>query len=343
MSTQQRHEPWLQVKNETSNDRELTQASATREALSQAMLADKRVFVMGQGVDDPGGMFGCTKDLHKEFGKDRSFDTPLAETALMGVAVGAALGDMRPVYFHNRPDFLFLSADQLINHAAKWRYMFGGRQNVPSVVWACIGRGWASAAQHSQAPLAFFAQVPGLKVVTPTTPLDAKGLMLSAIEDPDPVVIFEHRLNFKKKCHVPSEMYKIPIGKAVIRRTGSDVSLIASSYMVHECLAAAVELEKRGVSAEVVDMLSLRPLDTESIVGSVNKTCRAVVADCGWLTYGISAEVAALISEQCFYKLRFPVVRIACPDSPTPAADVLERAFYPGAEQIVAAVERMTT
>ncbi len=318
--------------------RALNYAEAIREALDQALSMDPRVFVMGQGVDDPSGMFGTTKKLHKKFGGDRVFDTPLAETALMGVANGAAIGGMRPIYFHNRPDFLYLAMDQLVNHASKWYYMFGGRVNVPVVVWACIGRGWGSAAQHSQAPHAMFMHVPGLKLIMPSTCFDAKGLMLSAIADPNPVLIIEHRFNFRNKGLVPEQPYFVPIGKGVIRKPGSDVTIIGVSHMMTEAFNAAQDLEKEGISAEVLDPRTLRPLDEEIILKSVSKTGRVIIADVGWKTAGAGAEIAATIVEKGFKYLKAPIKRVSCPDLPTPAGYTLEEAFYRGSPDIIRAV-----
>lgn len=343
----ERYEPWLSVPPAPpvvpgaaptgQGTRSLTAADATREALAQAMGMDERVFVMGQGVDDPGGYWGCTRGLHDEFGPERCFDTPLAETSLMGVAVGAALQGMRPIYFHNRPDFLYLSMDQLINHASKWSYMFGGRIGVPLVVWACIGRGWGSAAQHSQAPHALFQHIPGLKVILPGSPRDSKGLLLEAIADPNPVIVIEHRMNLRASGEVPSEMYRTPFGEAAIRREGADVSLVALSHMVRECECAAVELERHGVNAEIVDVRTLRPMDTETILTSVARTGRVVLCDMGWKTGGCTAEIAAVLAERGLNSLKAPVVRVSCPDVPTPAGFTLEAAFYPGVAEIVAA------
>lgn len=317
--------------------RTLTYAETIMEALDQALTMDSRVFVMGQGVDDPAGMFGTTKDLHKRFGSSRVFDTPLAETALMGVANGAAIGGMRPVYFHNRPDFLYLAMDQLVNHASKWFYMFGGRVHVPLVVWACIGRGWGSAAQHSQAPHAMFMHVPGLKLVMPGACFDAKGLMLSAIADHNPVLIIEHRFNFRNKGLVPQEPYFVPLGKGVIRKQGSDVTIIGISYMMKEAFMAAKQLEKEGISAEVLDPRTLKPLDEEIILNSVSKTGRAIIADVGWKTAGAGAEIAATIVEKGFEYLKAPIKRVSCPDVPTPAGYTLEEGFYPGTRDIIKA------
>jgi len=320
-----------------ANARRLSYAEAIREALVRAMSDDKSVFVMGQGADDPSGMFGVTKGLHLQFGRDRVFDTPLAETALTGIAAGAAMGGMRPVYFHNRPDFLYLAMDQLVNHAAKWHYMFGGAVSVPMVVWACIGRGWGSAAQHSQALQGIFMHVPGLKLVMPSSCYDAKGLMLSAIADDNPVLILEHRFNFKMKGYAPERAYRIPFGKAAIRRRGRDLTIIAISHMVTEAYEAAQELAGEGIEAEVLDLRTLRPLDERTMIDSVARTGRAVIADTGWLTGGITAELSALVAEKTFARLKAPVRRVACPDTPTPAGYTLEAAFYVGKKEIIRA------
>ena len=339
--------PWSKVKPELNEPdfcqelegacRRLSYAQAIREALDQAMALDPSVFVMGQGVDDPAGMFGTTLNLSKKYGRERVFDTPLAENALTGVAVGAAIGAMRPVYFHNRPDFLLLAMDQLVNHASKWSYMFGGAVNVPLVIWACIGRGWGSAAQHSQALQGLFMHVPGLKLVMPSTCFDAKGLMLSAIADNNPVIILDHRFNFKHNGLTPEHVYRVPLGKGVVRRPGRDVTLVASSYMVTESFHAAEQLSVEGIEAEVIDLRTLRPLDEEIILSSVARTGRLVVVDCGWKTGGAAAEIAALVSEKGFSFLKAPVRRVTSPDIPTPAGYTLEEAFYRGAEDIVAA------
>jgi acetoin:2,6-dichlorophenolindophenol oxidoreductase subunit beta len=343
--------PWSKIKPEVNEPdffpeskdgrRLLSYSEAVREALDQSLSLDPRVFVMGQGVDDPAGMFGTTLDLHKKYGRERVFDTPLAETALMGVAVGAAVGGMRPVYFHNRPDFLFLTMDQLVNHASKWSYMFGGEVNVPLVVWACIGRGWGSAAQHSQALQGLFMHVPGLKLVMPSTCYDAKGLLLSAIADPNPVLVLEHRYNFKHKGLVPTHLYQVPIGRGVVRKKGKDITVVAISNMVMEAYRAAEELAREGIDAEVIDLRTLRPLDEEIILSSVAKTGGLVVADCGWKTGGVTAEVAALVAEKGLELLRAPIRRVACPDVPTPAGYTLEEAFYPGKEEIIGAVREL--
>ncbi len=343
--------PWSKIKpelnepdfnNVTGEDKRIIPyAEAIREALDQALSLDPDVFVMGQGVDDPSGMFGATLNLHKKYGKERVFDTSLAENGVTGIAVGAAIGGMRPAYFYNRPDFLLLAMDQIVNHASKWHFMFGGTVNVPLVIWACIGRGWGSAAQHSQALQGLFMHIPGLKLVMPATCYDAKGLMLSSIADNNPVIILEHRYNFRHKGFVPEEPYRVPIGKGIVRKQGKDITIIAASYMVTEAYNAALELAKDGIEVEVIDLRTLRPLDEELILTSVKKTGRVVVADTGWKTGGITAEISALIVEKGFAFLKAPVLRVACPDVPTPAGYTLEEAFYAGMPEIVTEVRKL--
>ena len=318
--------------------RRITYPEAIQEGLAQALALDNRVFVMGQGVDDPSGMFGTTHGLQKEFGLKRVFDTPLAETALAGIAVGASIGNMRPVYFHNRPDFLLLAMDQLVNHAAKWYYMFGGAVNVPLVLWACIGRGWGSAAQHSQALQGLFSHVPGLKLIMPCTCFDAKGLMIAAIKDNNPVLIIDHRFNFKQKGMVPEHMYTVPIGKGIIRRPGKDVTVVAVSHLVVDAFYASEELAEQGIDVEVIDPRTLRPLDEDIILDSVAKTGRLVITDTGWKTGGVTAEIAAIVAEKAFSFLKTPIERVASPDVPTPAGHTLEEAFYIGKTDIKDAI-----
>ncbi|MDD4910413.1 MAG: alpha-ketoacid dehydrogenase subunit beta [Candidatus Omnitrophica bacterium] len=323
-----------------SEARNIPYTQAIYETLEQILAIDSRVFIMGQGVDDPSGMFGATLNLHKKYGSQRIFDTPLSEDALTGVAVGAALVGMRPIYMHNRPDFLLLAMDQIVNHASKWRYMFGGRSNVPIVIWAVIGRGWGSGAQHSQALQGLFMHVPGLKLVMPSTPYDAKGLLVSSVLDDDPVVFIEHRWAFKHTGYVPDKLYAIPFGKGVIRKEGGDVTIVGASYMVIEALRAAEELRTRGIEAEVIDLRTLNPLDEDIILTSLKKTGRLIIVDTGWKTAGVTAEIAAMVSEKGLNFLKKPVKRIAAPDIPTPSGYVLERKFYPGVREVVnAAVE----
>ena len=324
-----------------SPGRKLTYTAAIREALELALDRDESVFVMGQGVDDPVGMFGITLDFHRKYGADRVFDTPLSENALTGVAVGAALTGLRPVYLHNRPDFLLLAMDQIVNHAAKWSYMFGGCIRVPMVIWAVVGRGWGGAAQHTQTIQALFNHVPGLRLVMPSTPGDAKGLLLSSIADNNPVIIIEHRWLFGQSGPVPEGLYTIPLGCGVVRRVGKDVTVVAVSYMVIEALAAAQELQGQGIDVEVIDPRTLKPLDEEIILNSVKKTGRLVIADTGWKTGGVGAEIAALVAEKGFEHLKSPIKRVASPDIPTPASYVLEAKFYPGKADIVSSCREL--
>ncbi|MHB8124409.1 MAG: alpha-ketoacid dehydrogenase subunit beta [Desulfitobacteriaceae bacterium] len=327
---------------ESDGLRKISHAEAIREALDQALSHDERVFIMGQGVDDPGGLFGATLNLHKKHGSNRVFDTPLSENALTGVAIGSALAGMRPFYCHNRPDFLLITMDQIVNHASKWSYMFGGTTKVPLVIWAVTARGWGSAAQHSQALQGLFMHIPGLKLVMPATPYDAKGLIVSSIADDNPVIILEHRWLFKQKGYVPEELYSVPLGKGVIRRQGSDVTIVAISHMTVEALRAAEKLAGLGVSVEVIDLRTLKPLDEEIILSSIKKTGHLVIADTGWKTGGVSAEIAAVVVEKGFDSLKKPVKRVACKDVPTPASYVLEEEFYPDADDLVSAVLELT-
>jgi pyruvate dehydrogenase E1 component beta subunit len=257
------------------------------------------------------------------------------------MTVGAALGGVRPVYFHNRPDFLLLAMDAIVNHASKWHYMFGGAQSVPLVLWACIGRGWGSAAQHSQALQGLFMHVPGLKLVMPATAHDAKGLLLEAIADPNPVVVLEHRHNFKIRCGVPEGLYRIPFGQAALRREGKDITIAAVSFMVLEACCAAEGLANEGIDAEVIDLRTLRPLDEDLLLKSLAKTGRLVVADMAWKTCGAAAEIAAVAAEKGFDSLKAPVRRVTCPDTPTPAGYTLENGFYPGADDIMDACREL--
>jgi pyruvate/2-oxoglutarate/acetoin dehydrogenase E1 component len=241
------------------------------------------------------------------------------------------------VYRHNRPDVLLVAADQLINHAAKYRMTFGGAVHVPLVVWACTGRGWGGASQHSQALQGLFMHPPGLKLVMPSTPADAKGLLLSAIADPDPVLILEHRYCFQHPGPVPPGDHRVPLGRGMVRRPGRDLSIVTISHMVYEALAAAEVLARRGIEAEVVDLRSLVPLDRDLLMATARRTGRVVLADCGWRTGGVTAEWAAVLAESCFDALRAPLRRVACPDLPHPAGHVLEQAFYAGRDEIIQA------
>jgi pyruvate dehydrogenase E1 component beta subunit len=310
---------------------------AINEALELALEGDPSVFVLGQGVDDPSAMFGTTRGLQQRFGRHRVFDTPLSEEAMMGVATGAAMNGMRPVYMHNRPDFVLMALNQLVTHAAKFHYMDNGQTRVPLVVWAAIGRGWGSGAQHSQAIHGMLLGVPGLKLVMPSTPHDAKGLLLSAILDNNPVCVFEHRWMMKKDGVVPEGFYRVPIGSAICRRPGRDVTIVGASHAVDLALQAAARLAGEGVDAEVIDLRTIKPLDEEAVLESLHKTGRLLVVDTGWMRGGVCAEVGCLAAERGHADLKAPVARVGLPDIPTPAGYTLEQYFYPNAARIAAA------
>lgn len=318
--------------------RELSYAEAAREALAQAMEADERVFLFGEDVGVYGGAFGVSGDLVHRFGKDRVIDTPISELGIAGAAVGAAITGMRPVLEIQFSDFVTLAMEQLVNQAAKIRFMFGGKASVPMVVRLPGGSGTGAAAQHSQSLEAWFAHVPGLKVLQPSTPHDAKGMLLAAIDDPNPVLIFEHKLLYKTKGHVPEEPYRVPIGQAAIRREGSDITIVGSSIMALKAQAAAVRLAEQGVSAEVIDLRSIRPIDFTTIAESVRKTHRLMVVYEGVKTMGIGAEISAMIAEsEVFDFLDAPIIRLGGADSPIPYNPVLEKAAVPQEDDIVTA------
>jgi pyruvate dehydrogenase E1 component beta subunit len=316
--------------------RELSFAQAIQEGLAQAMEADARVFIMGEDIGVYGGAFQVTGDLVHRFGEDRVMDTPISELGGAGVAVGAAVAGARPVYEFQFSDFSLLASEQIINQAAKMRYMLGGKVSVPVVFRMPCGSGTGAAAQHSQSLEATFGHVPGLKVVEPSTPEDAKGLLLSAIDDPDPVLIFEHKLLYKSKGHVPEGMYRTPIGKAIVRRDGKDATVVASAIMVHKALEAAEQLAGEGISIEVIDLRSIRPIDSETIIESVKKTTRLACIYEGVKTLGIGAEISALIAEsEAFDFLDAPILRLGGAETPIPYSPVLEKAAVPQTEGIV--------
>lgn len=318
----------------------LTYRQALREALHQALERDPGVFIMGEGVDDPDGVFGSTVGLHKEFGA-RVFDTPIAENALTGFAVGAALSGMRPILVHMRMDFLPLSFDQIINHASKLCYMSGGQVHVPLVIRAVIGRGWGSAAQHSQALQALFMHMPGIKIVMPASAYDAKGLLLSSIADENPVIFVEHRWLYDVRGSVPEKEYLIPIGKGVIRRSGKDATVVAVSLMVREALEAAKKLETEGINIEIIDPRSLKPFDEGMVIDSVRKTGRLVIADLGWRSAGAAEIISGRIYDRIRKYLKADVEIVALPDTPTPSCHQLEQAFYKDSKDIAKAVKKV--
>jgi pyruvate dehydrogenase E1 component beta subunit len=316
--------------------REISYADALYEAVASEMALDPSVFVFGLGVDDPKGMYGTTKDLHLRFGADRNFDTPLSEDAMTGVAIGAALAGMRPIHVHQRFDFLLLCMNQLVNLAAKWNYMFAGAAGIPIVVRSIIGRSWGQGAQHSQALHSMFMHVPGLRVVAPTTPHDAKGCMIAAIRDNNPVIFVEHRMLYGNRGVVPEGSYEVPFGKARVLKEGGDITIVAVSHMVVEALRAATHLEKVGVHAEVIDPVSLSPFDYETVFQSVAKTGRLLVVDNAWTACGASAEIVAQVAEHFQQTRQVRLQRMGFAPVPCPTTKPLENLFYPSARTIAA-------
>jgi pyruvate/2-oxoglutarate/acetoin dehydrogenase E1 component len=321
--------------------REITYAQAVLEATDQCMSADESVYIMGLGVPDPKGIFGTTLGLRDKYGSQRVMDMPVSENAMTGVAIGSALKGMRPILTHQRVDFMLLSLDQIINNAAKWHYMFGGKLSVPMVIRVMIGRGWGQGPQHSQSLHSLFAHIPGLKVLMPFSPHDAKGLLISAIQDNNPVIFLEHRWLHNTYGEVPEKHYSLPIGKAKIVRKGKDVTIISASHMTLEALQAAELLSKSQIEAEVLDLRSIKPLDVEAVIESAQKTGRVIVADPGWASFGLAAEIISLISENVYSALKQPPVRITYPDTPTPTSWELSRYYYPRPIDIVNAARRL--
>lgn len=312
---------------------------ALSEAVKQSMQKDSRVFVMGCGVSSPTAIFGSLKGIYKKFGKKRVIETPIAENGMTGISIGASILGMRPLLVHQRLDFVLLSMDQIINHAAKWHYMFGGAGPVPLTIRSIIGKNWGQGAQHSQSLQAIFAHVPGLKVAMPANAYDAKGLLISSIEDENPVIFIEHRGLYERKCRVPCGYYRVPLGKGKVLRKGKDVTLASFSLMVDESLRAAGILKRDyGIDAEVIDLRSLRPLDGDVLIESVKKTGRIVAADTGFKFLGAGSEIISFVCENCFRDLKSPPFRIGLPDSPTPTSVALEKIYYPDYCNIIQAV-----
>ncbi len=321
--------------------RTISYVEAINETLHQLLAGDPRVFVIGQGVTSPWYVGRSTVGLIDRFGSRRVIDTPVSENAVTGVAAGAALAGLRPIVVHPRMDFMYYAMDQIANHIANWYYMFGGQVSVPLTLWAIVNRGGEQAAQHSQSLQAIFTHIPGLKVVMPSTPYDAKGLLVASVSDDNPVVFIDDRWLYSDTGEVPEEMYSIPLGEGRIRREGKDVTLVATSYLVNEAMKAATILATSGIDAEVVDPRCLKPLDEDLLLRSLAKTGRLVIVDGGWKTCGIGAEIAALVTEKAFTSLKAPVQRVSLPDTPAPASSALERDYYPDAQQIACTVENL--
>src|SRR5258706_1643591 len=309
--------------------REITFGQAVNEAIAEEMRRDPTVFIIGEDVAEAGTPFKVLSGLVKEFGTDRVIDSPISEAGITGVGVGAAMTGMRPIVDIMFGDFLTLTMDQLVNQAAKIHYMSGGKLKVPMVLRTTLGATRRSAAQHSQSLHAWLSHIPGLKVVVPSTPYDAKGLLKSAIRDDNPVIFFEDKMMYQLKGPVPAEEYTIPLGSADVKRTGRDITIVATSSMVQVALAAAVLLEHEGINAEVIDPRTTWPLDEKTLIESAKKTSRAIVVDEGYERYGVTAEIAAVIAQGAFYNLDAPVKRIGAMDVPVPFSPVLEDLTVP--------------
>ena len=317
-----------------NSGREITFAQAINEALAEEMRRDARVFIIGEDVAEAGTPFKVLSGLVQEFGTDRVIDSPISEAGITGVSVGAAMTGVRPVVDIMFGDFVTLTMDQMVNQAAKIHYMSGGKLKVPMVMRTTLGATRRSAAQHSQSLHAWFSHIPGLKVVIPSTPYDAKGLLKSAIRDDNPVVFFEDKMMYQLKGPVPEQEYTIPLGVADTKREGKDISLVATSSMVHVCLRAAEILEHTGISAEVIDVRTTVPLDTQTIIGSARKTSRAIVIDEGYQGYGVTAEIASVIADGAFYYLDAPVKRMGAMDVPVPFSPPLEDQTVPTPDSV---------
>jgi Pyruvate/2-oxoglutarate dehydrogenase complex, dehydrogenase (E1) component, eukaryotic type, beta subunit len=319
--------------------RAATYCEALLEAQTQLLETDESVFLVGEGLHEPSGVFGSVAGLVQRFGEKRVMDSPLAENGMTGIAIGAAMAGMKPIFIHMRMDFLPMCLDQIMNHAAKWNYMTSGRVHVPLVIRSLIGRGWGSAAQHSQGLHGIFALIPGLKVVLPSTPYDAKGLLIAAARDGNPVMFCEHRWLYANAGYVPQEMYEVPIGKGVVRRKGADATVVALSHMVWAACKAAEILAAEGIEVEVIDPRSVRPLDSELICESVARTGRLVIADVASPSGGVSAEIAACVAEStAVSRLKAPVQRVGFAETPTPCSPPLEALYYPDHTHIADAV-----
>lgn len=326
---------------ENNNFHSITFSEAVREATLQAMEKDDSVLVLGLGVTDPKGVFGTTLGLKERFGKERVYDIPVSENAVTGICVGLAISGFRPILSHQRADFMLMSMDQIINNSAKWNYMFGGQNSVPLVIRMIIGRGWGQGPQHSQNFQAMFAQIPGLKVVSPTTAYQAKGLMVAAIENPDPVMFVEHRWLHGQIGDVPKDYYSIPIGKAHLMKLGKDLTIVTSLDMAIESLKIAEKLTSQNIDIEVIDLCSIKPLDEETIFESVSKTGRLLVIDSSWKDFGVASQVSALVAEKGYDNLKSPIRRIGLPDIPSPSTPALSKEYYPRAKDICKMIENM--
>jgi pyruvate/2-oxoglutarate/acetoin dehydrogenase E1 component len=322
--------------------REITYAEALNEALRICLTEDERVVLLGEDIGRYGGIFQVTKGLQEAFGPDRVVDTPISEAGFVGAGVGAALTGMRPVVEIMFIDFTTVCMDMIVNQMAKMHYMFGGKGRVPMVLRINIGAGRGAAAQHSQSFHSFFMHMPGLYVAIPATPYDAKGLLIEAIKNDNPVVFVEHKRLYVTKGHVPEESYRIPFGRAEVRREGQDVTVVATHAMVIAAMEAAEEAAGAGIDVEVVDPRTLTPLDKDAILRSVRKTGRLLIADEDNKTGGVAAEISAIVAEEAVYYLKAPVLRNCSPDTPVPFSPPLEKAYLFGKDRLLESIRRLT-
>jgi pyruvate dehydrogenase E1 component beta subunit len=321
--------------------REQSIAEAVRDGLAEILSSDPLVFLMGEDIGQAGGVFNVYTGLQDEFGPDRVMNTPISEAGMAGIGVGAAMVGMHPIVDIMFGDFLTLAMDQIVNQAAKMYYMTGGQVSVPLVIRTTLGAGRSSGAHHSQSLHAWLCHIPGLKVAIPSTPADAKGLLKTAVRDPNPVIIYEDKMMYQLKGPVPVGEYSIPFGVADVKRAGEDVTIVATSSMVHVALKAAETLAAENISVEVIDPRTLRPLDTRTIIESVKKTNRAVVIDEGYYSFGITGELASTIADEAFDYLDAPVKRIAAEDVPVPLAPVLEFSTIPDETRLIETVKSL--
>lgn len=323
------------------NLRKISYSKALNEAIIQEMEKDPNIFVYGLGVTDYKKIFGLTDNIIEKFGKERCFETPLCEDTMIGFGLGSAINGLKPINIHTRVDFLILAMNQLINMVSSYRYGIAKNIKIPFVIKAIIGRGWGQGFQHSKSLHSIFSHIPGLKVVMPTTPRDAKGLLISSIRDNNPIIFIEHRWLFWQEAEVPEESFAIPLGKANIIKNGKDLTIVATSWMNVEALQAAQILKRKNVSVEIIDPRTIFPLDEETIIKSVKKTGHCIIADNDWLYCGFASELAAMISEKCFKELKAPVKRIGFAPTPCPTARHLENNFYPTAKKIIKEAENI--
>lgn len=321
--------------------RELTYVQAINEALRQNLERDERVFLLGEDIGKYGGIYQVTAGLLERFGPQRVIDTPISESGFVGAAIGAAITGMRPIVEVMFIDFTTCAMDMIVNQMAKIHYMFGGRVKVPLVLRANLGAGRGTGAQHSQSFHAFFLHIPGLLVAVPSTPYDAKGLLNSAVQNENPVLFFEHKKLLAITGPVPEEYYTLPFGKAEIKRVGNHITLVATHAMVHRALNIAEIFAKEGIEIEIIDPRTLNPLDKNSIIDSVKKTGRLIVADEGTVTCGVASEISAMVAEEAIEYLQAPILRVGSPNAPVPTSPPLEKAYIPDEDDLIEAVNKM--